>query len=80
VNINDGAAAAAGSIEAGMGGMRQSGLGRRHGAEGILKYTESQTIAAQRLMPLGPPPGKPVADFVRRTNSQLALLRRLHVR
>ncbi|OIJ66007.1 succinic semialdehyde dehydrogenase [Streptomyces mangrovisoli] len=79
VNINDGAAAAAGSIEAGMGGMRDSGLGRRHGAEGILKYTESQTVAAQRLMPLGPPPGA-VESFVRRTNGQLALLRRMRVR
>ncbi|WP_435178997.1 succinic semialdehyde dehydrogenase [Actinacidiphila sp. bgisy145] len=80
VNINDGAAAAAGSIEAGMGGMRDSGAGRRHGAEGIRKFTDGQTLAEQRLMPLGPPPGKPVADFVRRTNGRLALLRRLGAR
>ncbi|MFE5200130.1 succinic semialdehyde dehydrogenase [Streptomyces sp. NPDC056601] len=82
VNINDGAAAAAGSIEAGMGGMGESGLGRRHGAEGIRKYTESQTVATQRLLPLGPPkPGQSaVESFVRRTNGQLALLRRLRVR
>ncbi|MEU6841092.1 succinic semialdehyde dehydrogenase [Streptomyces sp. NPDC046716] len=82
VNINDGAAAAAGSIEAGMGGMGDSGLGRRHGAEGIRKYTETQTIATQRLLPLGPPkPGEDaVRTFVRRTNAQLALLRRLGVR
>ncbi|MFD5123089.1 succinic semialdehyde dehydrogenase [Streptomyces sp. NPDC058385] len=82
VNINDGAAAAAGSIEAGMGGMGDSGLGRRHGAEGIRKYTESQTIATQRLLPLGPPkPGQSAVErFVRRTNGQLALLRRLRVR
>lgn len=37
-----------------MGGMGQSGLGRRHGAEGILRYTEAQTIATQRLMPIAP--------------------------
>jgi succinate-semialdehyde dehydrogenase / glutarate-semialdehyde dehydrogenase len=80
VNINDGAAAAAGSIEAGMGGMGDSGLGRRHGAEGIRKYTESQTVAEQRLMPLGPPLDKPVAAFVHKTNRQLALLRKLRVR
>ncbi|MFB7993335.1 succinic semialdehyde dehydrogenase [Streptomyces sp. NPDC056002] len=82
VNINDGAAAAAGSIEAGMGGMGESGLGRRHGAEGIRKYTENQTIATQRLLPLGPPkPGQSaVESLVRRTNGQLALLRRLRVR
>ncbi|MFE9093365.1 succinic semialdehyde dehydrogenase [Streptomyces sp. NPDC007264] len=80
VNINDGAAAAAGSIEAGMGGMGDSGLGRRHGAEGIRKYTESQTVAVQRLMPPGPSPKQSVESFVRRTNGQLALLRRLGVR
>ncbi|MEB3961993.1 succinic semialdehyde dehydrogenase, partial [Streptomyces kunmingensis] len=82
VNINDGAAAAAGSIEAGMGGMGDSGLGRRHGAEGIRKYTESQTVATQRLLPLGPTkPGESgVRSFVRRANGQLALLRKLGVR
>ncbi|MET7508943.1 succinic semialdehyde dehydrogenase, partial [Streptomyces albidoflavus] len=30
-------------------------LGRRHGAEGILKYTEAQTIAHQRLQGFTPP-------------------------
>ncbi|MFG2432070.1 succinic semialdehyde dehydrogenase [Streptomyces sp. NPDC048590] len=80
VNINDGAAAAAGSVEAGMGGMGDSGLGRRHGAEGIRKYTESQTVAVQRVMPLGPTPKQSVESFVRRTNGQMALMRRLRVR
>ncbi|NYJ03302.1 succinate-semialdehyde dehydrogenase/glutarate-semialdehyde dehydrogenase [Nocardioides thalensis] len=80
VNINDGAAAAAGSIEAGMGGMGDSGLGRRHGAEGMRKYTESQTIATQRLVPLGPPPSMEVGRFVALGNQQLKLLRRLRVR
>lgn len=54
VNINDGFAAAWGSVDAPMGGMKASGLSRRHGEEGILKYTEAQTIAVQRLMPIGP--------------------------
>ncbi|WP_181311163.1 succinic semialdehyde dehydrogenase [Nocardioides campestrisoli] len=80
VNINDGAAAAAGSVEAGMGGMGESGLGRRHGAEGIRRFTDAQTVARQRLMPLGPPPGKPVEAFVHQTNRQLALMRRLRLR
>ncbi|HWO60236.1 MAG TPA: succinic semialdehyde dehydrogenase, partial [Umezawaea sp.] len=80
VNINDGAAAAAGSVEAGMGGMGDSGLGRRHGAEGIRKYTDGQTIAEQRLRPLGPSPKSSVGGFVRGTNRQLALLRRLGLR
>jgi succinate-semialdehyde dehydrogenase/glutarate-semialdehyde dehydrogenase len=80
VNINDGAAAAAGSIEAGMGGMGDSGLGRRHGAEGIRKYTESQTVATQRLVPLGPPASMPLERFVALGNRQLRLLRSLRFR
>ncbi|MGE5603060.1 MAG: succinic semialdehyde dehydrogenase [Nitrososphaerales archaeon] len=39
-----------------MGGMKDSGLGRRHGIEGILKYTESQNIALSRMSPLFPLP------------------------
>jgi succinate-semialdehyde dehydrogenase/glutarate-semialdehyde dehydrogenase len=40
-----------------MGGMKDSGLGRRHGIEGMLKYTESQNIALSRLSPIFPLPG-----------------------
>jgi len=54
VNINDGYAAAWGSVDAPMGGMKASGIGRRHGAEGILKYSESQTVAVQSVIPIGP--------------------------
>jgi aldehyde dehydrogenase (NAD+) len=56
VNVNEGYVATWGSIDAPMGGMKDSGLGRRHGAEGLLKYTESQTVSVQRLMPIAPPP------------------------
>lgn len=48
VNVNEGYAAAWGSNGSPMGGMRASGLGRRHGAEGIQKYTESQNVSVQR--------------------------------
>jgi succinate-semialdehyde dehydrogenase/glutarate-semialdehyde dehydrogenase len=54
VNINEGYAPAYGSVQSPMGGMKDSGLGRRHGSEGILKYTEAQTVAQQRLMPMAP--------------------------
>jgi succinate-semialdehyde dehydrogenase/glutarate-semialdehyde dehydrogenase len=56
VNINEAYGAAWGSADAPMGGMKNSGLGRRHGAEGVLKYTEAQTIATQRFLGLGAPP------------------------
>lgn len=55
VNINEGYAATWASYGAPMGGMKASGMGRRHGAEGILKYTEAQTIATQRLIPTSGP-------------------------
>jgi len=57
VGINDGYAAAWSSYDAPMGGMKASGHGRRHGADGLLKYTESQTIAVQRLGPAFAPVG-----------------------
>jgi aldehyde dehydrogenase (NAD+)/succinate-semialdehyde dehydrogenase/glutarate-semialdehyde dehydrogenase len=47
VNINEGYASAYASYDAPMGGMKASGLGRRHGAEGLLRYTESMTVASQ---------------------------------
>jgi succinate-semialdehyde dehydrogenase/glutarate-semialdehyde dehydrogenase len=56
VNINEGYISTWGSVDAPMGGMKESGLGRRHGSHGILKYTEPQTISVQRVMPLAPPP------------------------
>lgn len=57
VNINEGFAATWGSTRAPMGGMGASGSGRRHGDEGLLKYTESQTIATARLIGFGAPFG-----------------------
>lgn len=54
VNVNDAYHATWASIDAPMGGMKDSGLGRRHGREGMLKYTESQTVATQRGSPVVP--------------------------
>lgn len=58
VNINDGFIPAWASTAAPMGGMKSSGIGRRHGREGILKYTESQNVTAQHgLAPFAELPG-----------------------
>jgi succinate-semialdehyde dehydrogenase/glutarate-semialdehyde dehydrogenase len=59
VNVNEGYAFAWGSLSAPMGGMGISGVGRRHGPEGLLKYTEPQTIAAARVFNLDAPFGMP---------------------
>ena len=77
VNVNESYAAAWGSTAAPMGGMKDSGLGRRHGAEGILKYTESQTVAVQRLHPIGPPPWLSYGTFARIITPVLKSMRRL---
>jgi succinate-semialdehyde dehydrogenase / glutarate-semialdehyde dehydrogenase len=57
VNVNEGYAPTWGSVGAPMGGMKDSGLSRRHGAEGITKYTEVQNVTAQHGLGVGPPFG-----------------------
>jgi succinate-semialdehyde dehydrogenase/glutarate-semialdehyde dehydrogenase len=54
VNINEGFAATFGSLAAPMGGMRESGMGRRQGAEGIHRYTETQSVGTQRVLKMAP--------------------------
>jgi succinate-semialdehyde dehydrogenase/glutarate-semialdehyde dehydrogenase len=58
-----------------MGGMKDSGVGRRHGAEGIRKYTEPQTVAVQRVMPIAPPRHVPPKLWARAMTLGLRLLR-----
>ncbi|PJJ62268.1 succinic semialdehyde dehydrogenase [Compostimonas suwonensis] len=45
VNVNEGYRATFSSIDAPMGGVKQSGLGRRNGPEGLLRFVEPVTIA-----------------------------------
>jgi succinate-semialdehyde dehydrogenase/glutarate-semialdehyde dehydrogenase len=77
VNINEGYIAAWGSVDAPMGGMKDSGVGRRHGAEGIRKYTEPQTVSVQRVMPIAPPRGVPPKLWSDAIVLGLRLLRRI---
>ncbi|WP_149184943.1 succinic semialdehyde dehydrogenase [Streptomyces sp. TRM49041] len=80
VNINEGYGAAYGSVQAPMGGMKDSGLGRRHGSEGILKYTEAQTVAHQRLMPLAPSFGMDDATYAAFMSRSLKAMKTLRLR
>ncbi|MFT4081361.1 MAG: succinic semialdehyde dehydrogenase [Nocardioides sp.] len=77
VNVNDAYAAAWGSMDAPMGGMKASGLGRRHGEHGILKYTESQTIAIERVIPVGAPDGLNPKTYARIATRALRLAKHL---
>jgi acyl-CoA reductase-like NAD-dependent aldehyde dehydrogenase len=76
VNVNEGYAAAWGSVDSPIGGMKESGLRPRHGAEGILKFTDSQTIAAQRWMPIAPSHGMSQAFYARWMTRLVKVLRR----
>ncbi|MFD8752261.1 succinic semialdehyde dehydrogenase [Kitasatospora sp. NPDC059577] len=80
VNVNEAYAAAYGSVASPMGGMGDSGLGRRHGAEGILRFTEAQTIATQRLMPIAPSFGLDDKQFAAVMTSGLRALKALRFR
>ena len=80
VNVNEGYAAAWGSVDAPSGGLGDSGLGRRHGAEGMLKYTDVQTIAVQRIFPIAPLPGMSEQTWAKTLTAALWTMRRLGIK
>lgn len=80
VNINEGYGAAFASYDAPMGGMKQSGVGRRHGAEGLLKYTEVQTIASQHFMDLEPPPSISYEKYANMLAGAIKVMKRLRLK
>lgn len=77
VNVNEAFAAAWGSIDAPMGGMGDSGLGRRHAAEGLLKYTEPQNIAVQHLQGFDPPEWLSHETFANVMTTMLKVMKRV---
>ncbi|MEX1124447.1 MAG: succinic semialdehyde dehydrogenase [Acidimicrobiia bacterium] len=78
VSVNDGYVATWGSHDAPMGGFKRSGLGRRHGREGLLKFTELQTVAVQRLIPAyAPALGLSHETYRRVVEKLVAVFRRL---
>lgn len=80
VNINEAYAAAWGSVGSSMGGMKNSGMGRRHGADGILKYTEAQNVAVQRLVGFGGLPGMRDETFAKTLTRGLRIMKAVGMR
>jgi succinate-semialdehyde dehydrogenase/glutarate-semialdehyde dehydrogenase len=80
VNVNEAYGSTWGSTSAPMGGMKASGLGRRHGVEGLLKYTEPQTVSTQRLLGLGAPAGRSDEQWARILTRAVRAMKRLGVR
>jgi succinate-semialdehyde dehydrogenase / glutarate-semialdehyde dehydrogenase len=77
ININEAYAATWGSLDAPMGGWKDSGAGSRHGEHGLLKYTDSQNIAQQRLLPIAPPGPVPAAVYAKVMTGAVRALQRL---
>ena len=77
VNINEAFGATFASVDSPMGGMRESGLGRRQGSEGIHRYTESQSVATQRLVRFAPMLGMSEEAYARLMTVNLRLMKKL---
>ena len=77
VNINEAYAATWGSVDAPMGGWKDSGVGSRHGEHGILKYTNAQTVSIQRLLPIAPPGFMPPTAYAKAMTAAMRTLQRL---
>ncbi|MBO0810580.1 MAG: aldehyde dehydrogenase family protein [Microlunatus sp.] len=79
VNINEGYATGYGSA-APVGGWKQSGSGRRHGARGLLQYTRSRIIASQHLLGFDPVAGLSTERYGNLLVTGVKALRRLGIR
>ncbi|MBU2694480.1 MULTISPECIES: succinic semialdehyde dehydrogenase [Pimelobacter] len=77
VNVNEAFGATFASIDAPMGGMRESGMGRRQGAEGIHRYTETQSVATQRLIRFGPMLGMSDEGYAKFMSASLRIMDKL---
>ncbi|MCU1544841.1 MAG: succinate-semialdehyde dehydrogenase [Microbacteriaceae bacterium] len=71
VNINEGYRATFSSIDAPMGGMKSSGLGRRNGREGLLRFVEARTVAESTGLIALPRTGR---EFAAMTGIMVAVL------
>jgi succinate-semialdehyde dehydrogenase / glutarate-semialdehyde dehydrogenase len=80
VNVNEGFTATWVSTDAPMGGFKQSGVGRRHGVEGIVKYTDVQTVATQRVLNIEAPGSMSKAAFAQTMTRALKAMKYLPFR
>lgn len=80
VNVNDILATAYASKGTPSGGVKQSGVGARHGDQGLLKYTDCQNLAVLKKQVMGPQPGQSYADYAKQTLMSLKVMRRTGLR
>ncbi|HQR26959.1 MAG TPA: succinic semialdehyde dehydrogenase [Nocardioides sp.] len=77
VNINEAFGATFASIDSPMGGMRDSGLGRRQGTDGIYRYTEPQSVATQRAIRFAPMFGMSDEHYSKVMTANLRIMKKL---
>ena len=80
VNINDILATAFASKGTPSGGVKASGVGARHGDQGLLKYTDVQQLAVLKKQVMGARPGQDYDEYVKGMLSGLKMMRKLRVR
>ena len=76
VNVNEGYAATFGSIDAPMGGMKDSGLGRRQGRDGIRRFVDVQSVATQTGVPIAPSHGLDGKSFTSVMTGMLRVMKK----
>ncbi|GAA4709017.1 succinic semialdehyde dehydrogenase [Nocardioides conyzicola] len=80
VNINDILATAFASKATQSGGVKQSGVGARHGDQGILKYTDVQNLAVLKKQVMGARPGQDYDEYVKGMLGGLRMMRKTGIR
>lgn len=77
VSVNEGFAAAYASKGTPSGGVKQSGVGARHGDQGLLKYTDVQNLAVLKKQVMSAPKDQPFEKHVKTTLTTMGIIRRL---
>ncbi len=80
VNVNDILATAFASKGTPSGGVKQSGVGARHGDQGLLKYTDVQNLAVLKKQVMGARPGQDYDKYVKGMLSGLRMMRKTRIR
>ena len=80
VNVNDILATAFASKGTPSGGVKQSGVGARHGDQGLLKYTDVQNLAVLKKQVMGARPGQDYDKYVKSMLSGLKMMRKTRIR
>ncbi|GAA4740756.1 succinic semialdehyde dehydrogenase [Nocardioides endophyticus] len=80
VNVNDILATAFAAKGTPSGGVKQSGVGGRHGDQGMLKYTDVQNLAVLKKQVMGARPGQDYDEYVKGMLGGLRMMRKAGIR